>query len=716
MKATLLTRRHFLKNSAAFGVSGLLIGCSNINTEVELLHSNTPPTDEMHNWLFIGTDNRIIVTVPCAEMGQGVNTSLAQLVADELDADWHTLEIRQAPLNSKFNNAMGMQLTGGSTAVRDYYLTMRKVGAGARSIIIKAAAAQLGTTVANLSTQDSHVIYQGKAFPYGQFASDAATWPVPDDVPLKSNDQLNLIGKSLPQIDTHNRITGKAIYGIDVQVPNMLNAAIVQAPIFGSKVKTYNETAALQVTGVKRVLPIEGALVVVAEKYWQAKKGAAALQASFSDYDKSIAGFNTKEVHKAYSDALDEQGKATPNTPYVLDVEYSVPWLAHATMEPMNCTAWVQDDRVDLWLPTQSQTATAKTAADITGLETQQIHVHNQLLGGGFGRRGETDFVAQAVQISMMMKQPIKLIWSREEDMQHDFYRPMVISRFQIGLDAQFKPIAWHNQFASSSVFERVISGTLPSALKWIPVTAFIGDPIIAQGATEIPYLPEGIEADTHLSLVESNIPVGFWRSVGHSSNAFFTESVIDEAAQLAQQDSYEYRRNLLTSSPRERAVLNKAAKLGKWDKAKTGHFQGIAVEYGFESYAAMVVELSVDNNIVTVHKVTCAVDCGKIVNPNGAIAQIEGGINFAISAAMYGEISIEKGRVKQSNFHDYLIMRLNNAPVIEVHLIPSDEAPTGVGEVGVPPLAPAMANALVAAGQPRIRHLPFGKSGLRLA
>ena len=266
MKETLLTRRQFLKNSAAFGVSGLLIGCSNVNTDVELLHSNTPPNDEMHNWVFIGTDNRIIVTVPCAEMGQGVNTSLAQLVADELDADWDTLEIRQAPLSSKFNNAIGMQLTGGSTAVRDYYVTMRKVGAGARSIIIKAAAAQLGTTEASLGTQDSHVIYEGKAYPYGQFASDAANWPVPDDVPLKTDAQLNLIGKSLPQIDTHDRITGKAIYGIDVQVPNMLNAAIVQAPIFGSKVKTYNEAAALQVTGGKRVLPIDGAIVVVAEK------------------------------------------------------------------------------------------------------------------------------------------------------------------------------------------------------------------------------------------------------------------------------------------------------------------------------------------------------------------------------------------------------------------------------------------------------------------
>jgi isoquinoline 1-oxidoreductase beta subunit len=711
-----LSRRRFLQGSAAIATSGLFISCSADMPQIQLQHGHTAPSGEMHHWLFIGTDNHIILTIPCADMGQGVNTSLAQLAADELDADWQSLEIRQAPLDSKFNGSMGMQLTSGSSSIKQFYLPMRQVGAAARQMILKAAAAQLNTSIDQLTTNQSQVIFNGQTYPYGQFAADAASLPLPSEVALKTDQQMRLIGKGLTHRDTRSRVTGQAGYGIDVQVPNMLNAALVQAPIFGAQPDKWNETAALQVNGVRKVLAIDHALVVVADKYWQAKKGAAALQASFSEPALDLPGQSTAEVRQAYTDGLNEQGQAQLKQPHIIDVEYSVPWLAHATMEPINCTAWVQADRLDLWLPTQSQSTAADAAAAVSGLDREQVHVHNQLLGGGFGRRSESDFVTQAVQVAMLMQQPVKLIWSREEDIQHDFYRPMMISRMQVGLDTDYNPVAWHNQMASSPILKRLIKASMPSILKWLPVTKVIGDPIVSAGAEHIPYLPADTSPDTELLLVDTNIPVGTWRSVGHSATAFFTESIIDEAALLAQQDPYTYRTKLLNHSPREQAVLDMAAQQANWGQAPANHFQGIAVVYAFESYTAMVVELSVNNKAVTVHKVTCAVDCGKVINPNGAKAQIEGGINFALSAAMQGEITVQDGRVEQSNFHDYPIMRLAQAPLIHVHLIPSQEAPTGLGEVGVPPLAPALANALVAAGQPRVRDLPFSKAGFYLA
>ena len=714
-----LSRRRFLQGSAAVGASGLLIGCSN-NPVIALPSPRQEPEGEMHEWLFIGTDNKIIMTNPQTEMGQGVNTALPQILADELDADWDTMEVRQAPLNSKFNNSMMMQMTGGSAAIKEYYPMLRAVGAAARQIIMKAAAAQLGTNVSSLTTAKAHVIYQGKAYPYGQFADAAASLPAPDmnDLVLKVNKQFNLIGKPVTHRDTHDRITGQANYGIDVQVPNMLNAAIVHAPIFGSQPVKWDEQAALAIKGVKKVIPIDHALIVVAVKYWQAKKAAALLNASFSQYSVDIPGLSTAEIHQTYSSALDAEGRADLDAPHVINVEYSVPFLAHTTMEPMNATAWVQADRVDLWIPSQSQTVAAAFAKAVTGMDDEQIHIHNTMMGGGFGRRTEGDFVAEAVLASMVMQQPVKITWSREEDVQHDMYRPMVVSRFQVGLDANFKPIEWHNQFASSSVIRRMMPTLIPGFLHWAasPVTNMIGDMVIADGAKHIAYLPEGEEPNTTQLLVDTNVPVGSWRSVGHSSNCFFTESIIDEAAHMANQDPFKYRSQLMTHTPREKAVLDLVAKKANWGQAPSGHFQGIAVEFAFMSYTAMVVEMSIENNAIKVHKVTCAVDCGKVINPNGAIAQIEGGINFALSATMQGEISIEDGRVQQSNFHDYPLMRLAQSPVIDVHLMPSNEAPTGLGEVGVPPLAPALCNALVAAGEQRMRSLPLSKHGYRLA
>ena len=720
MKLHNLSRRRFLQGTAAVGATGLLVGCSSGPETAALPAPLHEPEGEMHEWLFIGTDNKIIMTNPQTEMGQGVNTSLPQILAEELDANWDTMEVRQAPLNSKFNNSMMMQMTGGSAAVREYYDSLRAIGAGARLMILKAAAAQLGTSVSQLSTKNAQVIYQGNAYPYGQFAEDAASLPAPDtdELSYKKASQFKLIGKPVTHRDTQDRITGKANFGIDVQVPNMLNAAIVQAPIFGATPAKWDEQAALSVRGVKKVVAIDSALIVVADKYWQAKKAAGLLKASFSGYDKPVAGRSDAEIRQAYTAALDEEGKATVEAAHVIDVEYSVPFLAHTTMEPMNATAWVQADKVDLWIPHQGQTVAAAAAKAVTGFDDEQIYIHNTLMGGGFGRRGEGDFVAQAILASMAVGAPVKLTWSREEDVQHDMYRPMVMSRFQVGLNDRFEPVEWHNQFASTSVMRRMLPVMLPGFLQWAvnPITNLAGDMIIGEGANHIAYLPEGTDPDTSQLIVDTNIPCGAWRSVGHSSNCFFTESVIDEAANMAGKDPYQYRTGLMTHTPREKAVLDMAAKKANWGNAPAGRFQGIAVEFAFMSYTAMVVEMSIDGNAITVHKVTCAVDCGKVVHPNGAIAQIEGGINFGLSATMQGEITIADGRVEQSNFHDYPIMRLAQSPQIEVHLMASDEKPTGLGEVGVPPLAPALCNALFAATGTRVRSLPLKNHGYHLS
>lgn len=719
MKLHNLSRRRFLQGTAAVGASGLLIGCSGGPETAALPAPLQEPEGEMHEWLYIGTDNKIIMTNPQTEMGQGVNTSLPQILAEELDADWDTLEVRQAPLNSKFANSMMMQMTGGSAAVRDYYDSLRAIGAGARLMILKAAAAQLGTSIGQLRTENAQVIYQDKAYPYGQFAADAASLPAPDtdELSYKKPNQFKLIGKPITHRDSRDRITGQANYGIDVQVPNMLNAAIVQAPIFGTKPVKWDEQAALSVRGVKKVVAIDHALIVVAEKYWQAKKAAVLLQASFSNYDQPLAGRSDAEIRQAYSAALDAEGKAKVDAPHVIDVEYSVPFLAHTTMEPMNATAWVQADRVDLWIPHQGQTVASAAAKAITGFDDEQIHIHNVMMGGGFGRRGEGDFVAQAMLASMAVGAPVKLTWSREEDVQHDMYRPMVMSRFQVGLDDNYAPVEWHNQFASTSVMRRMLPVMLPGFLTWAinPLTNLAGDMIISEGANHIAYLPEGTDPEASQVIVDTNIPCGAWRSVGHSSNCFFTESVIDEAANLAKLDPYQYRTKLMAHHPREQAVLDMAAKKANWGNAPAGRFQGIAVEFAFMSYTAMVVEMSIEDNAITVHKVTCAVDCGTVVNPNGAIAQIEGGINFGLSATMQGEITIADGRVQESNFHDYPIMRLAQSPQIEVNLIPSEEQPTGLGEVGVPPLAPALCNALFAATGDRVRSLPLKNHGYYL-
>lgn len=465
------------------------------------------------------------------------------------------------------------------------------------------------------------------------------------------------------------------------------------------------------------MVALDGAVAVVASGYWPAQKGLKALAAEFEGGIEPE--LSSSEVSARLRAALDEK-KPRPltNTAKVLELEYEVPYLAHATLEPMTCTAHVTEERCEIWVPSQSQSQTHSIAKKLTKLDDEQIVVHTTLLGGGFGRRGENDFVGQAVQISQAVGKPVKLIWSREEDTQHDFYRPATVGRLQIGLDENGTPNHWQVQIAGSSIFKRLFRNVAPSALSWIPMTSVIGDPVAAEGAKEVPYLPSQYgESEFSHEIVDAAIPVGFWRSVGHSHNAFFIESAIDEAAQLADEDAYQYRRRLLAKHPRWLQVLDKAAQMADWGNTPQGRVQGIAVHESFGSFVAQVVELSiVGDKQVKLHKIWCAADCGAVVNPDTVKAQMEGGLIFGLVAAAVGEVTVEQGRILQSNFHDYPLLRMIDVPDIEVELITSSEAPGGAGEPGTPPIAPALTNALFAATGERLRQLPISKSGYVLA
>ena len=706
-----LSRRNFIKNSLAASVGSLMLGFT-VKAGPDTVSASRPESiTELTNWLQFTTDNQITIIIPSAEMGQGVSTGMAQILAEELDVEWQQINVIQAPFNKIFSNPeRGIQFTGGSSSIKEFYLPLRQVGAGARQMLLKAAAKELKISIESLSTDQGFIIASGKKYPYGDFVKTASTLDQPEEVLLKTSDQFRLIGKSLPRIESLSKSTGAAEFGIDVKIDNMLVASVIQSPVFGGEPRNWDEQAAMQQQGVHKVVALPNAIAVIADKFWQAKKALVLLKPEFSRPDTDDPAENTLQIVNAFKQALDEQGKGKPQSDRVIDVEYEVPYLAHATMEPMNCTAHVQSQRVDIWLPTQGPEAVAQATEEITGLDQEQIFVHNTFLGGGYGRRIETDFVTQAVLLSQAVNQPVKLIWSREEDMQHDFYRPAVVCRYQIGLDEQNNPSEWYHQFASSSIFKRITKGS------WIPLTSIIGDPIMQVGTDDPPYVPEEGEVEAEYVIVDAAIPVGFWPSVSYSHNTFFRESVIDEAAYIVGEDPYQYRSRLLKNIPREKTVLDLVASKSMWRKVASGRFQGIAVESAFQSYFAMVAEISVEDDQVTLHKITCAMDCGVVINPDMVKAQIEFGISYALSAAAFGEVTLKEGRIVQSNFHDYPMLRINQMPEVNVHLVESQESPSGIGETGVPTLAPALTNAIYAATKKRVRKLPLTNAGFHLA
>ncbi len=711
-----LSRRTFLIAAAAAAGVGCWFWYRSRDESVHVLVPGEADADfgGSNTWLHLAGDGMITIKIPSAEMGQGVHTGLAMIVAEELDADWRTIRMQQAPLAEDFNNPQfGMQLTGGSTSIRAFWMPLRRIGASARSLLLSAAARHWQVDAGGLNPGNGRVMHaDGRSLSYGELAGSLAALPVPDAVPLKSPADFRIVGRPRKRLDTPAKVNGSAKFGIDVMLPDMLVATVQHSPVFGGEPDQYDEAAALAVPGVHAVVPIPNGIAVVGDGFWQAQQGMHALKPSFSG--GAEPALDSKQISARLRAALDDAGKRVPAAAQVIDVEYEVPFLAHATLEPMNCTAHVKSDRCDIWVPTQAQTTSAKAAMAVTGLPQERIFVHTTYLGGGFGRRSEADFVVQAVTIAQAVGKPVKLIWSREEDMQHDFYRPACVSRFQIGLDRSGTPVAWYNQFAAPSIFKRIFALSLPAAVNWFPLASVIGDPVAAEGAAEPPYVRGEHTIDD--ILVDVAVPVGFWRSVGHSYNAFFVESVIDEAAHLAGADPVAYRLAHLSRHPREHAVLKLAAERAGWGAAAKHRFQGVAVHQSFGSYVAQVVELSVDDNkAIVLHKITCVADCGTVINPDAVKAQMESGIVYGLAAAASGEITLAEGRVQQSNFHDYPITRINGCSPIHVVLIESGEPPGGAGEPGTPPIAPALTNAIFAATGERLRALPISKSGYRV-
>jgi isoquinoline 1-oxidoreductase subunit beta len=711
LTATKLDRRNFLKAASA-GAAGLVVaiylpGCSEARVANGAASAETFAPNA---WIRIGTDDSVLLIIDKSEMGQGVVTSMSMLIAEELECDWKKVRTEFAPAAKEYANPVfGIQGTGGSTSVRGMYTPLLKAGATAREMLIAAAAQKWGVEKSACRAENGSVINAAtKAqLSFGSLADAAAKLPVPKDVPLKDPKQFHLVGKATKRLDTPDKVNGRTQFGIDVRQPGMLHAVVARCPVFGGKVASFDATKAKTVRGVKNVVQISSGVAVIADNTWSAMEGRRALEIKWDEgakADLNSAGISKLLAERAgqASTVARKEGDAVAGLAGAakkIEAVYETPFLSHAPMEPMNCTAHVRADGCDVWAPTQFQTFNQNTAAKITGLKPEQVNIHTTFLGGGFGRRAEQDFVAEAVELSKAAGAPVQVTWSREDDMQHDFYRPASCSRFAAGLDADGWPVAWTNRIACDSIMSRFFPGSVKNGL----------DDSSVEGCADLAYAIPNILVNYELT--ETGIPVGFWRSVGHSQNAFFSECFLDEVAAAGGKDPYELRRRLLSKMPRHLGVVELAATKAGWGKPlAAGRFRGMAVLNSFGSYVAQVAEVSVNkkDGSVRVHRVVCAVDCGRIVNPDTIAAQMEGAIVYGLTAAMNGAITINRGRVEQGNFDDYQMLRINEMPVVEVHIVPSENAAGGVGEPGTPPIAPAVCNAIFAATGKRIRRLPI--------
>ena len=704
-----MLRREFLKKSAT-GASALVIGFY-LPGKFEALAAAPPAQPlNLNAWVRIASDDTVTLVIDKSEMGQGVVTSLSMLLAEELECDWKKVRFEFAPAAPQyFNPIFGLQGTGGSTSVRASWGPLTKAGAAAREMLVAAAAKQWGVDASACRAENGAVVHapSKKKLTYGALVEEAAKLPVPSNPSLKDPKDYKYIGKPVKRLDTPDKVNGRAPFGIDVRLPNILHAVVARGPVFGSKVKSFDDSKAKTVRGVKQVLQISSGVAVVADNTWSAMEGRRALQITWDE--GSNAANSSEAIRKLYREAAEKPGAiarkdgdadaALAGTAKKIEAAYELPFLAHATMEPMNCAADVRADGCDVYAPTQFQTFVQMTGAKITGLKPEQVRVHTTYLGGGFGRRAEQDFIAEAVEISKAAGAPVQVTWSREDDMQHDFYRPAVYCKLTGGLDPDGWPVAWKSRIVSPSIMSRFFPGSVKNGI----------DETSVEGQANSKYgIPNFL---IEYALTETGVPVGFWRSVGNSQNGYITECFIEELAKAGGKDSVEFRRKLLANAPRHRGVLELAAEKAGWGKPlSAGRTRGIGVVESFGSFVAEVAEVSVNKSSgeVKVHRVVCAVDCGRHVNPDIIAAQMEGGIVYGLTAALKGQITIDKGRVEQSNFHDYELLRLNEMPQVEVHIMPSNEAPGGCGEPGTPPIAPAVCNAIFAATGKPIRRLPI--------
>src|SRR6266404_5991681 len=710
---THLSRRSFLGTGAAIG-GGLMLSLSLPFGRSEAASSDSFATNA---FIRIGGDGQVVLTMPYVEMGQGTYTSIPMLIAEELEVSLSQVRIEHAPPNEKLyaNPLLGVQATGNSNALRGAWKPLREAGATARTMLVAAAAKRWGVDPNSCRAQDGEVIHvpTGRRLKYGEVVADAANLPVPGNVTLKSPGDFKLIGTRAKRLDAPEKVNGTALYGIDARPAGVKIATLAQSPVFGGRVKNVDDAAAKAVKGVRQIVRLDDAVAVVADHMGAAKKGLAALVIEWDEGPH--AKLNTEAIVAELEKATLNSGAVAQNIGDVdaamaravtkIEATYQVPFLAHATMEPMNCTVHVREDGCEVWVGSQVMARAQAAAAKTAGLPLDKVVVHNHLIGGGFGRRLETDGLVRAVEIAKHVDGPVKVVWTREEDIQHDMYRPTFLDRMSAGLDAKGMPVAWNHRFAGSSIIAR-----------WLPPGFNNGlDPDTTEGAIDLVYALPNLHVE-YLRVEPPGIPTAFWRSVGPSHNVFVTESFMDELAAAAKQDAVAYRRALLDKSPRAKAVLELAAEKAGWGQPlPNGVCRGVSVQFAFATYMAQVAEVEVSRDgAVRVRRVVCAVDCGTVVNPDTVQAQIQSAIIFGITAALYGEITLKDGRVEQTNFDTYQILRMNEAPAIEVHIVQNSEPPGGMGEAGTSAIVPAVTNAIFAATGKRLRKLPIDTTALK--
>ena len=715
-----INRRGFLKTGAA-AAGALVIGFRFSALLEPDAVSASPDVFAPNAFVRIAPDGAITVIIGKSEMGQGVATSLPMILAEELDADWKRVRCEFAPVDPAYNHTVyGIQMTGGSTSTWSSFDQLRKAGATARAMLVQAAANTWTVEPGTCRTENSFVIHDAsnRRASYGELASKAALLAPPASVKLKDPKDFKLIGQPVHRLDTPAKCNGTATFSIDVARPGMLTAIVARPPVFGGKVKSYDAEKTKTVKGVKQVIQTPRGVVVLADGYWAARRGRDALQIEWDEGE--FAGYSTAKQRADFSAISKTPGAVARNDGNAaaalasaakkLEAEYEVPYLAHATMEPMNCVADVRSDSCEIWAGTQFQTGDRMAAAQEAGLKPEQVQIHTMFLGGGFGRRAVPDchMIREAVQISKAVQAPVKVIWTREDDMRGGYYRPYFLDRISAGLDASGGLVAWNHTIVGQSFM-------IGTPFEAVMVKNGV-DGSSVEGAADIPYTIPNIFVDVHNPKLP--VPTLWWRSVGHSHNAFVVESFFDELAHAAGKDPYDFRRTLLGKSPRHLRVLDLVAKEAGWGTPlAAGRGRGIAVHTSFESFTAHAVEASVSKEgEITVHRVVCAVDCGLVVNPDTVKAQLEGATVFGLTAALKGEITLENGRAQQSNFHDYQMMRIYDCPEIEAHIVSSTDKQGGIGEPGVPTVAPALCNAIFAATGKRIRRLPIRAKELRSA
>lgn len=705
-----VSRRDFLKVTGVAG-TGLVLGFNLPFGRSGIAADTTGAAFKPNVWLQVDPDGMVTFWVHRSPLGQGVRTALPMILADELEADWSKIRLQQADADQKY----GGQTTGGSASIRTSWGPLRQAGATGRAMMVAAAAATWGVEPASCRAHNGEVIHEatGRTLGYGELAQKASTLPVPEAPPLKDPKDFRFIGTSMPRLDNPAKVGGKVVFGLDVKRPGMLYACVARCPVFGGKVKSFDAAAARAVDGVRDVVEVESGVAVVAESTWSAMRGRDALKCEFEP--GAGADLTSAGISRLFDEHQGDAGVTTRDdgdceaalagADRTVEAVYEVPYLSHAPLEPMNCTAHVREDRCEIWAPTQAPQWALGAVAQAAGIPPQNITLHVTFSGGAFGRRLMPDFVVEAVHVSRAVDAPVKVVWTREDDMHHDWYRPASRHIMSAGLDSEGRPLAWRHRVVSPSIAGTVLSADAKRAADEA-----------TSGAAELPYSIPNVHVD--YCQADTTVPVGWFRSVFNTQTAFANECFFDELAAAASADPYEFRMGMLNGHPRHKGVLQLAAQKAGWGKPLSeGRHRGLALHFSFQSYVAEVAEVSVaDDGAVRVHRVVAAVDCGRVVNPDEVAAQVEGGIVMGLTAALKGAITIENGRVVQSNYHHYPLLLMREMPEIEVYIVPSREDPTGIGEPGLPPTAPAVANAIFAAKGVRVRRLPIRAQDLRKA